>query len=363
MQLHLRGTLDPNDLGTAKEAKSPIVQDLFNNLIALKAVPSWAPKNKKDQSQYYHPRDRNGKLLRNRYTTARVEDAVSAYVEACGFATASITSVLSNLSETLCETGHLPAISQAAHINLILSTATQHAAQANYLGWNMATIEDTRETSSNVFQFKDIWPYWMDKSECVLNSFDLNGMFILTAPNMSGKSTIMRATAAAALLTNCGFCAPLEGGVVPRFDNIFVRGASSDVPSENKSAFGAEMQDIASLLRACGDKSLVFVDELGRGTSPTDGASLAGAVLEEMASLGMRGFFATHLHSILELPLNDEAKYNIVKKQMETSKDSWTYKLVDGVCKDSQAFKTAAKFGISESIIQRAVCLFNSKVI
>jgi len=176
---------------------------------------------------------------------------------------------------------------------------------------------------------------------------------------MSGKSTIMRSAAAAALLTNCGFCSPVgPGSSVKRFDSIFVRGASSDVPTENKSAFGAEMGDIAALLRACGSQSLVFVDELGRGTSPEDGTSLAGAVLEAMASGGMKGFFATHLHAILDLPLHDDASQNIVKKRMETcdldNDFRWTYKLVDGVCTDSQAFKTAARFGIPDNIIERA---------
>jgi hypothetical protein len=69
----------------------------------------------------------------------------------------------------------------------------------------------------------------------------------------------MRSTAAAALLSICGLCAPLKSGIVRRFDHIFVRGASSDVPTEQKSAFGAEMGDVAALLRCCGEKSLVFV--------------------------------------------------------------------------------------------------------
>ena len=72
----------------------------------------------------------------------------------------------------------------------------------------------------------------------------------------------MRSTAAASLLTVCGLCAPLESGFVQRFDNIFVRGASADVPTESKSAFGAEMGDVAALVRACGKESLVFVDEV-----------------------------------------------------------------------------------------------------
>ena len=82
----------------------------------------------------------------------------------------------------------------------------------------------------------------------------------------------MRETAIAALLTNCGLCASLNSrSKVCRFDSIFVRGASADVPFEEKSAFGVELEDVAALLRSCGAKSLVFVDELGRGTYPKDG--------------------------------------------------------------------------------------------
>ena len=188
-------------------------------------------------------------------------------------------------------------------------------------------------------------------------------MWILTAPNMSGKSTLMRSTAAAALLTACGLCAPLgPGSKVRRFDTLFVRGASADVPTEQKSAFGAEMGDIAAMLRCCGDRSLVFVDELGRGTSPRDGTRLAGAVLEAIASSGMSGIFATHLHDILDLPLR--CRDRIVNKRMaiherdrrggELSQYCWTYRLEDGVCRDSMALVTAKRFGLPRHVIDRA---------
>ena len=190
----------------------------------------------------------------------------------------------------------------------------------------------------------------------------------------------MRSTATAALLAVCGLCAPLNAGSkIRRFDHIFVRGASADIPAEQKSAFGAEMGDIAALFRCCGQKSLVFVDELGRGTSPRDGTRLAGAVLEAMAKAGMSGFFATHLHGILKLPL--ESGDRIVKKQMaiadkeykgnETDEtglilgsDSlgrhhykWTYRLTDGVCTDSLALVTAAQFGLPKEVLARAEAL------
>lgn len=344
--------------------KCPIVQDVFNNIFALKEIPPWLDPSDDDvKSRYFHPRDRNGKLLRNRYTSTNVQAALSDYVASCDRACLEVTSVLTRLSQTLCESGHLPAVVQAAHTNLILSTAAHHATNANALGWNSVVTYEPSSDQDSAGHLHDVWPYWMDRSEAVSNSFDLKGLFILTAPNMSGKSTIMRSTAAAALLSSCGLCAPVgPDSRIQRFDNIFVRGASADVPTEGKSAFGAEMGDIAALLRSCGDKSLVFVDELGRGTSPRDGTCLAGAVLEAMAEAGMSGVFATHLHDVLDLPL--KGRDRIFMKRMafeeytndETSATDyvWTYKMEDGFCTNSLALVTAAKFGLPESILQRA---------
>jgi len=176
----------------------------------------------------------------------------------------------------------------------------------------------------------------------------------------------MRSTAAAALLSVCGFFAPVgENSELDRFDYLNVRGASADVPTEKKSAFGAEMGDVAVLLKKCGKCSLVFVDELGRGTSPRDGIGLAAAILEDMLLHGMTGVFATHLHDVLDLQL--EGRERLSKKQMafESVDDMlldspWTYKLNDGVCRDSRALHTANYFGVPKRVIERAEILRDS---
>lgn len=353
---------DANKTFFVQGRKNLIVQDIFNNLIALKEIPSAQKRDEK----YVHPRDRNGKILRNRYTTEAVQSAISDYVAACDDACDEVSVALVRLSQILHDDGHIPAIVQASHANLILSAAFYHAVKANTLGWSLAETVEASAGIDSAGHFHSVWPYWIDRSEAVGNTFDLNGMWVLTAPNMSGKSTIMRSTAAAALLTVCGLCAPLKpGSTIRRFDHIFVRGASSDVPTEQKSAFGAEMGDVAALLRCCGKKSLVFVDELGRGTSPRDGTRLSGAVLEAMAEAGMSGIFATHLHDILKLPL--QSLNRISKKRMaiherdntgyESSRYSWTYRLEDGVCIDSMALVTAEMFGLPSHVIERAEAL------
>jgi DNA mismatch repair ATPase MutS/predicted GIY-YIG superfamily endonuclease len=344
----------------AKGAKSLIVQDLFNNIFSLKSVPAHAKAFSKDL--YVHPRDRFGKILSNRYTTENVQEAMSEYVEACERAKQSVSSVLVKLSNTLFDDGHIPAVVQAAHANLILSAAYFHAVKSNVLGWNIVEMYDSCDNGA-ACQFINLWPYWIDRSDAVANSFNMTGLWLLTAPNMAGKSTILRSSASAALLSICGLCAPVAPhSRLRRFDHIFVRGASSDVPTEHKSAFGAEMGDIAALLRVCGANSLVFVDELARGTSPRDGTALAASVLEEMALKGMSGIFATHLHDIFELPI--EASDRISTKRMamyerlvpgnDCPQRTWTYRLEDGICTDSLALETAQRFGVPENVLERA---------
>jgi len=171
----------------------------------------------------------------------------------------------------------------------------------------------------------------------------------------------MRSTGAAALLASCGLNIPgSPGSYIAQYDYLFVRGASTDVPMEGKSAFGAEMNDMAAILRLCGRKSLVLVDEIGRGTSPHDGTRIAGAILEAMTAVSMNGIFSTHLHDVLGLPLNGIDK--IAKKRMAWSPDGddqSSYVLEDGICTNSLALATAARFGLPEHVLKRADELSN----
>ncbi|KAL7568419.1 hypothetical protein ACA910_012136 [Epithemia clementina (nom. ined.)] len=338
---------------------SPVVQLRHDNGIALKEIPKGADKSN------YIPRPYQ---KRKYYTTSRVEKREKEYLKACADAYEEVEQVLRELSRELQKGNHMPAIIQAAHSSLIFSIVLHHARKAKEAGWQRASVNDLVVRNDKIeyqLYMNGVWPYWMNHYDAVSNTIDLKGMWVLTAPNMSGKSTLMRAVAAAALLSVCGFCAPVGGGsYLHRFDNLFVRGASADVPAEGKSAFGAEMVDVASMLSSCGSRSLVFVDELGRGTSPRDGTRIAGAILEEMAVAQMTGIFATHLHDILDLPLKGQERMsqkrmavrdeNQANGSAVTSNEFWTYLLEDGVCRDSMALVTAAQFGVPSKVLQRA---------
>lgn len=183
IQYNANGELD---MTTSKSTKNPTVQDVLNNIIAIKEFPAWAKETKtRDKSYYYHPRDRNGKLLTTRYTTERVENALSDYIQSCDDAKTAVARALRMLSSKLVESDHISTIHQASHLNLILSTAVNHAASSKRKGWSTGEVFEQTSDGSAGF-FNGLWPYWMDKSSSVSNTFDLNGMFLLTAPNMSG---------------------------------------------------------------------------------------------------------------------------------------------------------------------------------
>lgn len=143
----------------------------------------------------------------------------------------------------------------------------------------------------------------------ISNDVPLNQMLLLTAPNMSGKSTLMRSVLVASLLANAGLFVPcsLESNgrptVFPRFDGYFMRMSSYDIPVEGKSSFALEMDDMRVILKHATQNSLVMIDELGRGTSTREGTTLSSAFLEHINQRNITGIFATHLHELFALPL------------------------------------------------------------
>jgi hypothetical protein len=129
------------DLLTSKLVKNTIGYDILNNIIAIKELRPWAKESKpNEKSDYYHPRDRNGKLLTSRYTTDRVENALSEYIQSCDDAKTAVAKALMALSSKLVESNHISALHQASHLNLILSTAVNHAASSKRKGWNSGAV-------------------------------------------------------------------------------------------------------------------------------------------------------------------------------------------------------------------------------
>ncbi|RMG95689.1 MAG: DNA mismatch repair protein MutS [Deltaproteobacteria bacterium] len=127
-------------------------------------------------------------------------------------------------------------------------------------------------------------------------------LWIVTGPNMGGKSTVMRQTAHIVLLAHAGSFVPARSAVIGRTDRIFTRVGASDDLARGESTFMVEMRETAQILAGAGPRSLVLLDELGRGTATYDGLALAWAVAEHLHDqIGCRSMFATHYHELCDL--------------------------------------------------------------
>ena len=186
---------------------------------------------------------------------------------------------------------------------------------------------------------------------------------ILTGPNMAGKSTFMRQQALIVLLAQIGSFVPAEYAKIGIVDKIFTRVGAVDDLSLGQSTFMVEMNETAYILNSATEKSLILLDEIGRGTSTYDGLSIAWAVVEHIADakkLGAKTLFATHYHELTELEgrLHSVNNYCIaVKEQGEDI--IFLRKIMKGGADKSYGIQVAKLAGVPENVLQRAYEIAN----
>ena len=185
-----------------------------------------------------------------------------------------------------------------------------------------------------------------------------NTVAIITGPNMAGKSTYMRQVALIVLMAQMGSFVPARSAKIGLVDRVFTRIGASDDLASGQSTFMVEMAEVASILKYATARSLLILDEIGRGTSTYDGMSIARAVLEYAANpkkLGAKTLFATHYHelSTMEDKLSNVKNYNIaVKKRGDQM--IFLRKIVPGATDDSYGIEVAKLAGIPNAVINRA---------
>ena len=185
-----------------------------------------------------------------------------------------------------------------------------------------------------------------------------NQVSIITGPNMAGKSTYMRQVALIVLMAQMGSFVPARSARIGIVDRVFTRIGASDDLASGQSTFMVEMAEVASILKYATSKSLLILDEIGRGTSTYDGMSIARAVLEYAASpkhLGAKTLFATHYHelSTIEDELPNVKNYNIAVKK-RGDKMIFLRKIVPGATDDSFGIEVAKLAGLPGSVVNRA---------
>lgn len=185
-----------------------------------------------------------------------------------------------------------------------------------------------------------------------------NRISVITGPNMAGKSTYMRQTALIVLMAQIGSFVPASKANIGIVDRIFTRVGASDDLASGQSTFMVEMTEVANILRNATAKSLLILDEIGRGTSTFDGLSIAWAVIEHISNpklLGAKTLFATHYHELTELEGKLPGVNNYCIAVKERGDDIvFLRKIVKGGADKSYGIQVAKLAGVPDSVINRA---------
>lgn len=193
----------------------------------------------------------------------------------------------------------------------------------------------------------------------VANDIVLSGrqnQMLITGPNMGGKSTVMRQVAISAILNQIGAYVPARQAKLPIFDRIFTRVGASDDLARGQSTFMVEMTEAAAILRQATAKSLVILDEVGRGTSTTDGLAIASAILEDLATR-VQGvtLFATHYHELVEVA-QGLPRVRLFQMEVKEKKEGvlFSHRLIPGAAESSFGIEVARLAGLPDAVVMRA---------
>jgi DNA mismatch repair protein MutS len=183
-------------------------------------------------------------------------------------------------------------------------------------------------------------------------------VIIITGPNMAGKSALLRQTALIVLMSQIGSFVPAESAKIGYVDKIFTRVGASDNISLGESTFMVEMNEAASILNNLSSRSLILLDELGRGTSTYDGISIAWSIVEyihENVKAKAKTLFATHYHELneMEKSFNRVKNYNVSVKEVN-NKVIFLRKLIPGGSNHSFGIHVARMAGMPKSVVKRA---------
>ena len=259
----------------------------------------------------------------------KIRQAVEPYIGVLQTASSAIAclDVLAAFAKTASDNSYVRPVVNSGDV--IEIRGGRHPAVEKLLGAGMFVANDT----------------YMDMSE--------RSMLIITGPNMSGKSTYMRQTAVIVLMAQIGCFVPADSAVIGTVDRIFTRIGASDNLSYGQSTFYIEMSELAGILRNATERSLIILDEIGRGTSTFDGLSIAWATAEYLAEPGhrVRTMFATHYHELTELANGHEGIHNLSVAAAEDGNDVvFLHNIIEGPASKSYGIHVARIAGIPETI-------------
>lgn len=244
------------------------------------------------------------------------------------------------------------AAQHVAHLDVLLSFAQL----ANQEGYCIPRVHHDRMLT--IEQGKHPVVAQLLKHEYIANDVMLtqeHSMWIITGPNMGGKSTLMRQVALSAIMAQIGAPIPAQRASMPLFDQLFTRIGASDQVARRKSTFFLEMEETARICARATRTSLVILDEIGRGTSTYDGIALARAIAEFIAQRNIFCLFATHYHELAQLAQQVSCiqAYHAASKATEQGV-ILMHKIVPGVSEGSFGIQVAREALVPPAIIERA---------
>ncbi|MEI6534678.1 MAG: DNA mismatch repair protein MutS [Verrucomicrobiaceae bacterium] len=254
---------------------------------------------------------------------------------------------------------NLEAIQETAEAIAVLDVLASLAETARLFNYTRPVLNETK----NLF-FRDGRHPVLDQNlageKFVPNDTTLepseNRVLIITGPNMAGKSTYIRQVALLTLMAQIGSYLPVASAEVGVVDRIFTRIGASDDLSRGQSTFMVEMNETSMILNNATDRSLVILDEIGRGTSTFDGLSIAWSVAEHLHNeIGARSLFATHYHELTALAhiCSGAKNYNIAVKEWN-GQIIFLRKIIAGSAEKSYGIQVARLAGLPESVLKRA---------
>ena len=297
-----------------------------------------------------------------RFTTPELRERESVVLGANERAAALEREIFENVRLQLLE--FTRPMQDAADAVASLDALASLAEVARREGWTRPVVDASRSLEIRGGRHPVVERALAERSagEFVPNDTDLDPgetqILLITGPNMSGKSTYLRQVALVVLLAQIGSCVPADSARIGVVDRVFTRVGASDRLARGESTFMVEMRETAEILAQASPRSLVILDEIGRGTSTFDGLSIAWAVAEylhDTAALGARTLFATHYHELADLALLRERVSNGHFEVREWGEDVvFLRRLVAGPASRSYGIQVARLAGMPGAVIRRA---------
>ncbi|APR98266.1 DNA mismatch repair protein MutS [Wolbachia endosymbiont of Folsomia candida] len=289
-----------------------------------------------------------------RYTTTELKELESKILTARDAAINLEIKIFAELCSKIAEESEKIAIAANALAKLDIRIAfAELAVQNNYV---KPTIDDSKEFSI----LSGRHPVVEANNKFIANSINLAGIHLITGPNMAGKSTFLRQNALIAILAHMGSFVPAESAHIGVIDKVFSRVGATDNIAAGHSTFMVEMIETATIVNHATDRSLVILDEIGRGTGVYDGLSIAQAVIEHIHNVNKsRAIFATHYHELTKVSeYLENVKCFCVKIKEWNGEVIFLHEIIEGIADESYGIHVAKLAGFPDSVLNRASEVF-----